>query len=122
MSSKSFSQTAIDSVPIKLHPSLAKLVIKDLIERDGLEQELSLTLDKVSLLENKTLLQDSVILNLNSKITNYDLILGTRTTQLSLSQELTKKLERDLKKEKFKSKLYFRVGIIGIVTAIFIVK
>lgn len=122
MSSKSFSQTAIDSVPIKLHPSLAKLVIKDLIERDGLEQELSLTLDKVSLLENKVSLQDSVILNLNSKITNYDLILGTRTTQLSLSQELTKKLERDLKKEKFKSKLYFRVGIIGILTTILIVK
>ena len=122
VSSRSFSQTAIDSVPIKLHPSLAKLVIKDLIERDGLEQELSLTLDKVSLLENKVSLQDSVILNLNSKITNYDLILGTRTTQLSLSQELTKKLERDLKKQKIKTKLFSGAGILLVLAGTVLVK
>lgn len=120
-SSKSFSQIDIDSVSIQLPNSLAKLIIKDLIEGDGAKQELSLTLDKISLLESKIKVKNDIIFNLNSKISNYSLLLNTKDNQLSLSQELSKKLERDLKKSRFKSKLYFGVGTIGIIVTALIV-
>lgn len=122
MSSKSFSQTATDTTLIRLEKPIARLVIKDLIIGDGTKQELFLTQDKVKLLEQKIVFKDSIISNLNTQITNYKSIMDTRAEQLALSQELSSRLQRDLKKEQVKGKMVAGTGILGILAVLFILK
>ena len=115
MSSKGFSQN--DTVPssIQLKKPIAKLVIKDLITGDGAKEELTLNIDKLQILEQKITLKDSIIVNLNSQIGNFNSILNTKSDQLALSRELSQKLQNDLKKQKLKTKL---VGGVGIAVAV----
>ena len=122
MSLKGFSQNVTDSTSIQLKKPIAKLVIKDLITGDGAKNELALTIDKIKLFEQKIVLKDSVILNLNNKINNFDSILLTKSDQLLLSQELSKRLEQDLQKQKLKNKLTMGAGILGIVAVAILVK
>ncbi|MDA7616765.1 hypothetical protein N8579_00140 [bacterium] len=122
MSLKGFSQNAIDSTSIQLKKPIAKLVIKDLITGDGAKDELAITIDKIKLFEQKIVLKDSVILNLNNKINNFNSILLTKSDQLLLSQELSKRLEQDLQKQKLKNKLTMGAGILGIVAVAILVK
>jgi len=112
MSLKSFSQNVTDSTSIQLKKPIAKLVIKDLITGDGAKKELALTLDKINLLEQKVVLKDSIIFSLNSQVGNFESIMLTKCNQLTLSQELSKKLQTDLKKQKFKTKLMGGAGIL----------
>jgi uncharacterized coiled-coil protein SlyX len=122
MSSKSFSQTATDITLIRLEKPIVRLVIKDLIVGDGTKQELSFTQDKVKLLEQKIVFKDSIITNLNTQIFNYKSIIDTRSEQLALSQELSSRLQRDLKKEQVKGKMVAGTGILGILAVLFILK
>jgi len=112
MSLSSFSQTATDTSSIQLRKPIAKLVIKDLIIGDGSKEQISILNAKIGLLENKIVLKDSIIFNLNTKVTNYESILNVKGDQLALSQELSKKLEKDLAKAKLKSKLVGGAGIL----------
>jgi len=122
MSLQGFSQSATDSTSIQLKKPIARLVIKDLIKGDGAKNELALTLSKIKLLEQKIVLKDSVILNLNSQVGNFKSIMLTKTDQLFLSQELSKRLQTDLKKQKFKNKLTAGAGVVAVVVAILLVK
>ena len=122
MSLKSFSQNVTDSTSIQLKKPIEKLVIKDLITGDGAKEELILVTDKIKLFEQKIVLKDSIIFNLNNKIDNFNSILLTKTDQLALSQELSKKLQVDLKKQKFKNKLTAGAGIVAVVATIFLLK
>ena len=115
MSSTSFSQTDTDTLSIQLEKPVVKLVIKDLLTGDEAKEELVLSSKKFKLLEQKVELKDSIILNLNNKISNFNSIMLTKDDQLGLSQELTKKLQLDLKKQKLKTKL---VGLAGIGVAV----
>jgi hypothetical protein len=81
---------------------------------DGTKQELFLSQDKVKLLEQKIVFKDSIISNLNTQIVNYKSIMDTRSGQLTLSQELSGRLQRDLKKEQVKGKMVAGTGILGI--------
>jgi hypothetical protein len=112
MSLSSFSQTATDTSSIQLRKPIAKLVIKDLIIGDGSKEQISILNVKIGLLENKIVLKDSIIFNLNTKVTNYESILNVKGDQLALSQELSKKLEKDLSKAKLKSKLVGGAGLL----------
>ena len=122
MSSKGFSQN--DTVPssIQLKTPIANLVIKDLITGDGAKEELVLTVDKIQLLEQKIIFKDSIITNLNNQIGNFNSILNTKTDQLKLSRELSEKLQKDLKKQKIKTKLMGGVGIAAVVAVAVILK
>ncbi len=122
MSFTSFSQNAIDSTSIRLEKPIVKLVIKDLITGDDAKSELSLTTNKINLLERKILLKDSVIFNLNSKIDNIRSIVMTKDDQLVLSQELSKRLERDLKKQKLKTRLTLGAGVATAVAILLLAK
>ena len=115
MSFTSFSQTDTDTLSIQLEKPVVKLVIKDLLTGDEAKEELDLSSKKFKLLEQKVELKDSIILNLNNKISNFNSIMLTKDNQLGLSQELTKKLQLDLKKQKLKTKL---VGLAGIGVAV----
>lgn len=124
---KGFSQNVIkkssqDSTKIQLTKPIAKLVIKDLITGDGAKKELVLLTDKIKLLEQKIVLKDSIIFNLNSKVDNCNSIIFTKTNQLTLSQELSKKLQLDLKKQKFKNKLTAGAGVVAVIATILLVK
>ena len=94
---------------------VAKLVIKDLLTGDETKDELVLSVKKFQLLEQKVVLKDSVISNLNDQITNFNSMILTKNDQLSLSEELSKKLKKDLQKQKLKTKL---VGLAGIGVAV----
>ena len=119
---KSFSQNVTDSTSIQLKKPIAKLVIKDLITGDGAKKELALTLDKINFLEQKIVLKDSIILSLNSQVGNFESIMLTKSNQLALSQELSKKLQTDLKKQKLKTKLMGGAGILVAVGVAILVK
>ena len=122
MNLKGFSQNVTDSTSIQLKKPIVKLVIKDLISGDGAKEELVLTVDKIKLLEQKIVLKDSVINNLELQVNNFNSILSTKSDQLALSQELSKKLQTDLKKQKLKTKLMGGVGIVAVAATIFIIK
>ena len=122
MSWSSFSQIATDSTSIQLKKPVAKLVIKDLITGDGAKNELALTLDKILLFEEKISLKDSIILNLNNQVKNYNSIISTKSDQLLLSQKLSKKLQKDLKKQKLKTKLMGGAGLVAVAGVVFLLK
>ena len=104
MSLKVFSQSDTTYI-IPLEESIARLIIKDLIEGDGAKQELSITLEKVLLLNQKIVLKDSVINTQTQQITNYESVILTKDSQFKSSQELSDQLQKDLKKEKRKSRI-----------------
>ena len=122
MSSKGFSQN--DTVPssIQLKKPIAKLVIKDLITGDGAKEELALNIDKLQILEQKITLKDSIIVNLNSQIGNFNSILNTKSDQLALSRELSQKLQNDLKKQKLTTKLVGGAGIVAVLGVVILIK
>ena len=122
MSSKAFSQSDTNITLIQLEKPIVRLVIKDLIIGDGAKQELFLTQDKVKLLEQKIVFKDNIITNLNTQIFNYKSIIDTRSEQLALSQELSSRLQNDLKKSQVKNKMVAGAGILGILAAVFILK
>ena len=122
MSLKGFSQNVTDSTSIQLKKPIAKLVIKDLITGDGLKEELTLSVSKIKLLEQKVVLKDSVIKNLNFQVGNFESIMLTKTDQLALSQELSKRLQADLKKQKLKTKLMGGAGIVAVIGVVVLLK
>ena len=122
MSLNSFSQNDIDSTSIQLKKPIVRLVIKDLITGDSFKKELNLITIKYSLLENKVILKDSVINNLNFQINNFNSILSTKGSQLEVTQELNNKLKLEIKKQKFKNKLTAGAGVVAILVAVLLVK
>lgn len=117
-----FSQIATDSTSIQLEKKIAKLIIKDLLLGDSYKNELKLTDTKIDILEQKLVLKDSIIFNLESKSNNFESILLSKQDQLSLSQELSRKLQTDLKKQKVKTKLMGGAGILIAAGAVIILK
>jgi len=112
MSLQSFSQNVIDSTLIQLKKPIVRLVIKDLIKGDGNKNELLIVSKKIDLLEKKVVIKDSVINKLNERVINFESMLNTKTNQIALSQELSLKLQTDLKKQKVKTKLMSGAGIL----------
>ena len=107
---------------IQLKKPIVRLVIKDLIIGDGFKKELGLITTKYSLLENKIVLKDSVISNLNFQINNFDSILNTKGSQLEYTKQLNDKLKLEIKKQKLKNKILSSAGLIAIGGVILILK
>ena len=111
VSFKSFSQK--DTI-VSLKQPIVKLVIKDLIQGDGFKKELSLISTKVFLLENKIVIKDSVIGNLDIKVINLESIITKKNEQFGLESEKSLELEKELKGEKRKTLLYKIGTYIGV--------
>lgn len=109
---KGFSQTATDSTKIQLTKPIAKLVIKDLIKGDGLETELITTKELLSVTNEKLETQIELTQNLEAQILNFQKIIDTKNQQAKKQEELSKLLQRDLKKQKLKTRLTGGAGII----------
>ena len=122
MSLNSFSQNVIDSTSIQLKKPIVRLVIKDLIIGDSFKDELKLITTKYSLLENKVVLKDSVINNLNFQISNFNSILETKGSQLEFTKQLNDKLKLEIKKQKIKNKILGGAGLVALGGVILILK
>ena len=103
MSFIGFSQNDTVTTSIQLEKPIVKLVIKDLITGDEAKESLEINENKIDLLEQKIVIKDSIIFNYKNQLGNFESILNTKSNQLSLSQELSKRLEEDLKKQNMKS-------------------
>jgi hypothetical protein len=111
----SFSQTVTDTTRIVLTKPIAKLVIKDLIKFDGLEQSTKSL--KQLLAETNEKLNTSLALNknLNLQVHNYQTIINDKDKQLKTSDFLSKDLQDELKKQARTQKLYKIGSTVGAV-------
>ena len=113
MSLKGFSQSATDSSTIQLVKPVAKLVIKDLIQFDGLSQEM-LTMQSILTETNEKLnTQGELVANLKTQVANYQSQMEKQGNQLQSQKYATRSLQKSLRKERRKTKLYQIGSAIG---------
>ena len=95
--------------------NIARLIIKDLIEGDVAKAEVLIVRKKLDLTEQKLIGSDAIIANLNRQIDNLKTVETSRKEQIGLYEDLSTKLEKDLKKQKVKTKIYQSTTGIGLV-------
>lgn len=117
MSWNSFSQSVTDSLQIQLTKPVARLVIKDLIQFDGLSQEMETMQIILTETNNKLNVQGNLVANLKTQVANYQAIIDNKNQQFATQAELNKRLQRDLKKQKLKTKLMGGAGLVAAVGA-----
>ena len=115
----SFSQTVTKTdsiVPLKV--PTAKLVIKDILSGDGAKAELveankviDLQKGQIGLYIQKDSLKDQKIGNLNT-------IIDKKDQQISLYDNMSKDLQKELKAQQLKTKFYKAGSVLGITVAI----
>lgn len=115
LSSKSFSQTAIDSSKIVLTKPIAKLVVKDLVSFDQVRLELSATNDLLLETNNKLNTQSVLIGNLESQVSNYDNMFAELNAKYDVQQRLSADLEKSLKRQKTMTTIYKIGTTVGLV-------
>jgi len=113
MSWKGFSQTDTIPKPIVLTKPVAKLVIKDLVQFDGLSQELLTMQTILSETNNKLNTQGELVANLKTQILNYESMIEKRENQLKSQKNATQSLQKALRKERRSKKLYQIGSAIG---------
>ena len=122
MSWNSFSQNVTDS-QIQLTKPIAKLVIKDLIQFDGLSEEMQTMQFILTETNNKLLTQGELVANLKTQVENYQSIIENKDSQMVKASELSKELQKELKKQARAKKLYQIGSTVGVVaTALLIIK
>tara|TARA_B110000285_G_scaffold132009_1_gene148159 strand:+ start:298 stop:666 length:369 start_codon:yes stop_codon:yes gene_type:complete len=105
MSWNSFSQSVTNSPTIQLTNPIAKLIVKDLIQFDGLSQEMLTIKGILTETNSKLNIQGELVSNLKTQVLNYQSIIENKNQQFTTQNELNKRLQVDLKKQKFKTKL-----------------
>ena len=85
---------------MKLEVPIVRLVIKDLVTFDGVKLQLVETKELLKLSNDKIVLKDSVITNLNGKVLNLEGIIQKKDEQFGLESEKSKSLEKELKRQK----------------------
>ena len=113
MSWSSFSQTATDSTKIQLTKPIAKLVVKDLVQYDGLSLEIKTLNELIAETNNKLTVQTDLVANLKAQVLNYESIVFSKEEQINTAQAATESLQKALKKERRAKKLYQVGSAIG---------
>jgi len=106
MSLNAFSQNDIDSTKIQLTKPIAKLVIKDLVQYDGVFKELITVQDILKETNNKLNTQAELVTNLKAQVLNYQSIINNKDDQMEQARLASESLQKALKKEKRAKKLY----------------
>ena len=109
MNLKSFSQNDTINSTIQLTKPVAKLVIKDLVNADGLSLELKTTQDLLNSTNLKLKTQTELVGNLQTQIYNFENIVISKDEQLFTSEKLSKDLEEALKRQKRQTTI-FKIG------------
>ena len=123
MSWSSFSQNVIDSTQIQLTKPVAKLVIKDLIQFDGLSKEMQTMQTILTETNDKLLTQGTLVANLKTQVDNYLSIIEKKDSQMIQADQLSKELQKELKKQARQKTLYKIGATVGAVaTALLIIQ
>lgn len=105
-----------DTTKVILSKEIAKEVVKDLIKLDGCEEEVKLYQEKISLIESREEVKDSIIQLLTIKDTNNQSIIVLKDEQLKISKELTDNLKKEIKRRKTEG-IFYKIGsVIGIIS------
>lgn len=105
-----------DTTKVILSQEIAKEVVKDLIKLDGCEEEVKLYQEKISLIEGREEVKDSIIQLLTIKDTNNQSIIVLKDEQLKISKELTDELKKEIKRRKTEG-IFYKIGsVIGIIS------
>jgi hypothetical protein len=114
MSWKGFSQNdTIIVKPIVLTKPIARLVIKDLVTGDAANRELKAMQKILTITNDKLLTQSDLVLNLKTQVLNYQRIIEQKDGQFKSQEEMSKELQKALKKERRTKKLYQIGSAIG---------
>ena len=113
LSFKSFSQTDTLNNKILLTEPVAKLVIKDLINYDGLSIEMKTMQSILSETNNKLLAQNDLVLNLQMQNNNLDTIIKNLNKKFDTQEQLTADFELALKRQKRQATIYKVGALIG---------
>lgn len=113
MSLNVFSQNDTISKPIVLTKPVAKLVIKDLVQFDGLSKEIQVVQSILTETNNKLLVQTELVTNLKTQVLNYQSIVTSKDEQIKTAKAATESLQKALKKERRAKKLYQVGSAIG---------
>ena len=113
MSWKGFSQNDTVSSTIQLTKPVARFVIKDLVQFDGLSREMQAMQDILKETNEKLNTQGELVANLKTQVLNYQTQLEKKGDQLQSQKYATQSLQKSLKKEKRKTKLYQIGSAIG---------
>ena len=113
MSLKSFSQT--DTTKIQLTKPVAKLVVKDLIRGDAAIKEVSLLQTVIVAKDSIILTKAEIIETQDLQLQNLNAILKATEEKYTTQEQLSKDLNKALKKEQRRNK-FLKIGS-GISTA-----
>ena len=113
MSWNAFSQNDIDSTKIQLTKPIAKLVIKDLIQFDGLSIEMQTMQSILTETNNKLLTQSDLVTNLEMQNSNLQGVINGLQSKYDVQATLSKDLELALKKQKRQSTIYKIGSVVG---------
>lgn len=118
MSLNSFSQT--DTTKTTLPNKILRQVAKDLIKYDGCKEEVILLNNKIVKLGERESQKNSIIILLTDKDKNNQFIIGKKDEQLTISKELSDKLEKELKSQRTKTFLWKLGTYTGIIASTFL--
>ena len=113
MSWKGFSQTDTIPKPIVLTKPIARLVIKDLVTGDAAEKQVQAMQQILKVTNDKLLTQSDLVLNLKTQVINYQQIIEQKDSQIKTQEQLSKDLQKALKRERRTKKLYQIGSLIG---------
>jgi isopentenyl diphosphate isomerase/L-lactate dehydrogenase-like FMN-dependent dehydrogenase len=125
LSLKGFSQTDIqtdkvDTTKVVLSVRVARLVYQDLLRYDGLKEETSLLKLKLQKTEEREFQKDNVISILTTKDENNQFIISKKDEQIKLYQDLSDKLNKELKAQRTKTILWKVGTFVGGISASFL--
>ena len=106
MSWNATSQNVTDSSKIQLTKPIAKLVIKDLIQFDGLSTEMQTMQSILSETNSKLLIQNQLVTNIKLQNTNLESVIRELNKKYETQSSLTKDFEVALKRQKRQSTIY----------------
>lgn len=113
MSLNAFSQIATDSSKIQLTKPIARLVIKDLIQYDGLTLQVKTMEDLLAETNNKLATQTNLVVNLQSQNRNLEAVIKELNLKYDTQAQLTKDFETALKRQKRQSAIYKVTSTVG---------
>lgn len=112
-----FSQKGTDSIPSKSFPlPVVKMIIKDILSGDSAKAQLKITNEQLQETKKIVSIKDSVINKLELKNSNSELIINSERDKFSIIDGQLKKTEKELRKERIKTKIFKSLTTIGALT------
>jgi hypothetical protein len=109
-----FSQKGTDTLPVKQFPiPVVKMIIKDLLSGDSAKEQLKLTTQQLDDTKKLVSLKDSVITKMEEKDVTSKSIIKLGDEKFSTLETHTKKVEKELRIEKIKTKIYKTLSFMG---------